>query len=397
MILSKVDRAFIVIAFGIFCVHIYASNFLGIGYGEVTNYFEKKTIVAWLSYFSCSLFGNSNIAFRLPFVIISLLNIILMYLISKDYFSYEKDRLYNILVFSLLPGVIGASLLANEAVIVIFWTLLYVFWFKKYQKHSHFFLICAVFLDNSFLILFFALMIYAFVAADKKLFIINLICFLAVLFLFGLDETGKPKGYFVDTLIIFGLIFSPALFFYFFYSLYTVPLRKEQNLLWYISFSALVVALVISLRQKIAIEDFAPFIVIATPFMMKLFLNSMRIRLIEFRFKYYLGSFIALFILGINSFLLLYRTPLYLIVNDPKEHFGFEYDFVTQIAATLHEHNIHYVIADNPKLQKQLEFYGIHRGGRYKLDSFAKGKDLQIRFSYCKKNIYNVGVTKINI
>ena len=57
-----------------------------------------------------------------------------MFLITKDYFKYEKDRFISVLIFMSLPGVLSASLLVNTAIIVTFFTL---FVYLFYQKHKN--------------------------------------------------------------------------------------------------------------------------------------------------------------------------------------------------------------------------------------------------------------------
>lgn len=395
MKLSKVDKAFYLVVFVSFCLLIFTASTLSIGYKEALIYFNNRGIVGFLSNISCDIFGSSNVAFRFPFILISILNLFLMHYISRDYFRYEKDRIYNLAVFAFLPGVLSASLLANEAIIVIFITLAYVAWHKKFNTHNYILLVIALFVDNSFVVLFLALSIYGIFEKDKMLVVVGITLLCLSLYLFGFDGGGKPKGYLIETIAIFATIFSPLLFLYFFYSMYTVPLRNEKNLLWYISFSALVVALILSLRQKIAVEDFAPFVVVAIPFMMKLFLNSMRVRLPQFREKYYIGSYFVLGILFLNSFIILYNKPFYLFVKDASNHFAFEYSFAADIAEALKEQKIKSIIADDYKMQKQLEFYGITKGGDCQLQTnIKKISNANIKFTYLGKTIFGVNVTK---
>ena len=54
----------------------------------------------------------------------------MIYLITKDYFSNEFDRLLSTLVFMILPGFISAGLLLNNSIIVIFCLLLYLYYYK---------------------------------------------------------------------------------------------------------------------------------------------------------------------------------------------------------------------------------------------------------------------------
>lgn len=399
MSLTKVQKAFIVFVIFDFLLLAFAASNLGVNHKEASLFFDNNTFIGFVTNLSCEVFGRNNLAFRIFFIFVSILNLFLMYFISKDYFRYEKDRLYNVVVFAILPGVISASILANEAVIVIFCTLLYVAWFKKFQTHNYFMLIVFLFIDNSFLILYLSLVFYALTKKDTKLFLFCLTLFVASLAMFGFDTGGRPKGYFMETVGIFATIFSPLLFLYYFYSMYSVPMRNEQNILWYISFGALILALLLSLRQKIYIQDFAPFAVVAIPFMMKLFLSSTRVRLKEFRTKYYIGSAVVILVLVSNSLILAWNKPIYLFVSKPSDHFAFDYSFADEIAKSLKSRGINNVqVIDDEKLQIRLQFYGIQKGYEYAVYSkLIKPSDANIVFTLLDKPIYGINVTKLNI
>lgn len=396
MILTKVDKAYYVFLGFATIVLFYIASGLAISYKEALLFYNDQGIVGVLARLGCGFFGNSNISLRLPFILFSLLNLILLYHLSKDYFRYSKDRLYTLVVFFALPGVLSASVLVHEAIIVIFITLVYLAWFKKFGTHNWILLLVALFIDNSFAVLFLGLVIYALWKRDKKLFIYTLLLFVASLYWFGFDSGGKPKGHFLETMGVFATIFSPLLFIYFFYSMYTVPLRKEQNLLWFVSFSALILAIILSLRQKIAIGDFAPFVVIAIPFMMKLFLHSMRVRLAEYRTKYYLGSYAVLGVLFANSLMVTYAEPLYLVLSKPQNHFAFDYHFADEIAASLKKQHINAVYCEDEELQLRLKFYGIGYSTAWRITTQKPYQKNTIKFFIANHIIYGVTVTKIN-
>ena len=398
MNLTKTKKAFFAIILLNIAFLSFAASSLSISYKEAFLFFQNASLVGFLANISCELFGNNNLALRAPFIAISTLNLFLMFYISKDYFRYEKDRIYNLLVFAALPGVVTASLLVNEASLIICLTLVYIAYFKKFNRHSYILLFSFMFLDNSFLVLFVAICLYAFGKKDYKLMSFAFLLFLGSIAIFGFEVGGRPRGYFLETIGIFATIFSPLLFLYFFYTLYSVPLRGEKNLLWYISFTALVVAILFSFRQKIYVQDFAPFVVIATPFMMKHFLSSMRVRLPEFRTKYYIGSLIVFGVLVLNTLSIGFNQIFYLFLKNPHDHFAIDYAFASQIADSLKSKSINSVsVVDDPRLQLRLEFYEIKNGGNYvlrtKIDDTA---DATIKFNLLGKTIYGVNVTKLN-
>ena len=125
------------------------------------NVFVNRSVLTYVTNTSLYIFGQNDIALRLPFIIFYILSVILMYKITDKYFTYERDRLISICIFMLLPGVLSASLLVNSAIIVTFLTLLYLYYYKKTNNHSYLLLCLFVFIDNSFAILFLALFFYS--------------------------------------------------------------------------------------------------------------------------------------------------------------------------------------------------------------------------------------------
>ncbi len=166
-------------------------------------------------------------------------------------------------IYALLPGVNSAALLLNPISVVIFLTLLFLYlYIYGYKILSYSILAITLLVDNSFLILYLALFFYAISIKDKKLLIYSMILFGISMYLYGFDDGGKPKGYFIDMLGVYAAIFSPFLFLYYIYALYRVLIKEQKSILWYITFVSFAMSMLLSMRQKIYIEDFAPFVVI---------------------------------------------------------------------------------------------------------------------------------------
>ena len=142
-------------------VLLFVANTLSISYKEALNVFVNTSILTYVTNTSLYIFGQNDIALRLPFIIFYILSVLLMYKITDKYFKYESDRLISICIFMLLPGVLSASLLVNSAIIVTFLTLLYLYYYKLTNKHSYLLLFIYVFIDNSFAILYLALFFYS--------------------------------------------------------------------------------------------------------------------------------------------------------------------------------------------------------------------------------------------
>lgn len=377
-------------------VLIFVASSLSISYDEALNILVNKSVLSYITKITTTVFGHNNISVRLPFITLYVFSVILMYLLTKEYFQKEIDRLVNILIFMFLPGVVSASLLINSSIVVIFCTLVYLYYYKLYSKHNYYLLVFFLFVDNSFAILFLALFFYALNKKENRLLIISLILFGLSMYIYGFDSSGKPKSYLLDTIGIYASIFSPLLFLYFFYSLYRVGIKGTRSIYWYISTTAMVFSLIFSFRQKVYIEDFAPYVVIATPIMLKLFMHSLRVRLPEFRKLHYNIAKIILLLLFINTFLLIYNKPIYLFLNNPQKHFAYDFHFAKDIANILKENNINNVKIYDRKLQKRLEFYGINKGEEYLVSLYyLNNYDYKFTISYFEKDLLNIYVQKI--
>ena len=257
----------------VFILLLKADMSLSISYKEALNVFVNNSILSYITKSSMYFFGQNDIAIRLPFILFYAFSVLLMYKLTENYFKYEKDRFVSICIFMVLPGVLSASLLVNSAIIVTFLILLYLYYYQKYNNHSYFLLIFFLLVDNSFAILYLALFFFSLKNQDKKLTYISMILFIISMYIYGFTTDGKPRGFLVDTVAIYATVFSPLLFIYFVYSIYRVGIKDEKTLAWYISVTALVLSVVFSIRQRIYIEDFAPYVVISLPLMLKTFFH----------------------------------------------------------------------------------------------------------------------------
>jgi 4-amino-4-deoxy-L-arabinose transferase-like glycosyltransferase len=379
-----------------FVVLIFVANSLSISYNEALNVLVNKSVLSYITKSSTLIFGNNDIAIRLPFIILYVFSVILMYLLTKDYFKKEIDRLVNVLIFMFLPGVVSASLLINSSIVVIFCTLVYLYYYKLYSKHNYFLLVFFLFVDNSFAVLFLALFFYSLRKKENTLLIVSLLLFGISMYIYGFDAAGKPRSYLLDTFGIYASIFSPLIFLYFFYSLYRVGIKGPRSIYWYISITALIFSLLFSFRQKVYIEDFAPYVVISLPIMLKLFMHSLRVRLPEFRKAHYNVVKLTLVFLFLNTFLLLYNKPLYLILDNPKKHFAYDYNFAKEISNILKNNGINNVKTYDIKLQKRLEFYGINEGNDYFVSLYNPiTYDYEFTIKYFNKKLLKIYVQKI--
>lgn len=346
----------------------YGTQSISISYDEAKTFFHGNDFIHYLAVYSTQLLGQNDFALRLPFILLHLASIILLYKIGKLFLKKRVDRIVSVAIYALLPGVNSIALLVNSGIVVIFFSLLFTYlYLKEYKVASHLVLITSLFIDNSFTIFYIALFVYALMKRKTDLFILTLILFSASMYLYGFDTGGKPKGYFVDTLGVYAVVFSPFLFLYFVYAMYRILIKEEKNLLWYISFFSLVVSLLLSLRQKLLLEDFAPFVVLSVPLMVKVFFNSYRVRLPSFRKLHTLFFTLVLVTLFANTMLSFFHKPLYAFMDEPSKHFAINYDIAKELADALKAKGITKVMTKDDKMALRLKFYQIERGGNAKL------------------------------
>jgi 4-amino-4-deoxy-L-arabinose transferase-like glycosyltransferase len=376
---------------------LYGVSNLSISYHEAEIFYDKRDFVHFLAQFSTSLFGQNDLALRLPFMIFHLLSIVLMYKISAFYLKREMDRIVSVLIFTMLPGVTSAAILVNSATVSIFFTLLFLYLFLNKRENLYAMLLpLLVFVDDSFLTLFLALFVYGFFKKEYFIMALSFMLVLVSLYIYGFDMTNDPKVYFFNTFAVYAVILSPFLFLYFFYALYRVLIKEEKSVIWYISFVALVFSIILSTRKMILIEDFAPFVVIATPLMYAMFIKSYRIRLPELRsvhrffFGFVLVSLVLIFFLThLNKY-------LYNYMDNPTKHFAYKYHVAKELAFELKKYGIDKIITDY-RMQKRLRFYGINSGNSYKLKDKSSSNDIKsVTISYTNRPIKTYYVSKLH-
>ncbi len=387
MNLNRYNYSFLgVMLFHITVLLLIADNF-SISYSEANIYFNQTSFISYVANISTSIFGMNNFSLRVPFILFYIASGGLLYLLTDDYFKQQWDRLISLSLFMILPGVNSAALLLNESIVVIFCTLLYLYIYKITKKNNFLLLTIFLFIDNSFAILYLGLFFYSLKKRDNALLVISLILFGISMSMYGFDIGGRPRGYLVDTFGVYATIFSPILFLYFFYSLYRVAIKYPKDIFWYIAFTAFLLSFMFSLRQKIDIEDFAPFVVIAIPIMVKLFMHSVRIRLKEFRKLHYIAASVVVAILVLNFSIFVFNKYLYIFIENPKKHFAYDYHIAQELAERLKSLNIDSISVNDKELALRLKYYGINHGNDYYLTSTKIHNKENINIKYYGKLI----------
>jgi len=360
------------------------ANYMDIGNLEV-NYLSKNYPITYIENIFLS-FGHTNLLLRLPSLLLSIFSIFVYYKISQKYLKKEKDIYFATIIFSLMPGFIIASLLFNKSIYLIFLVLIFIYTFLYYRFYSYLFLLIFSVTDYSFISLYLGLIFYSIYKKDTKFLIYSIILLGINANYFNYEIGGHPRGHFLDVISIYFAIFSPFVFIYFLYSL--IKMFKIPNLLWFISSWGLLFSLLLSFRQKIKIDDFAPYVIVSVVFMISIFIKEYRVRLKIFR-PFYRNLFVFLFSSLILFDFILLSTP-YFFNNKIFTQFRYSKNIVT----ILKNNNINYIRCNNTTLCKKLYFYGIKKGNKYFLCFDKNSKKVSILHN--NKLLYNFYVSKVN-
>lgn len=380
-------------------VLIFQTSELSISYYETFLLYESNLPLSYIIKFSLDLFGQNDFALRLPMLLLHLASVVLLYKISKKYIDSDRNRLWIVFIFVLLPGIISSAIIVDSAGLVLFGLLLFVYIYQNYSQLFLYILLSVyLFLDGGFLFLFLALSLHSIKKDNKNFFFFNIILFFASLFLYGINTHGTPKGHFLDSIGLYATIFTPMIFIYIFYTLYRKYLTKDMDLLWYISSTALVVSLLLSFRQRIHIEFFAPYLMLALPIMAHTFIHSYRVRLSMFRKKYRLVFILTIVFLILNSNFVFFNKYLYPFIDKPKKHFVYKMHVAKELAIQLKEMGID-CIKSNPRMQDRLRFYNVTKCNNYILleNDLNFENSNTVTISYKNRPVYKATVTKINI
>ena len=166
----------------------------------------------------------------------------------------------------------------------------------------------------------------------------------------------------MDAFGVYAAAFSPLLFLYYMYALYRITIKEKKELLWFIAMGAVAFSLLLSLRQRVPLEDFIPFAVIAVPLMVRVFFNSFRVRLPRHRRWHSSLLMIVVFSLSINFVLTVFNKPIYHMMKDPSRHFVYNYHVAKELATWLKAQGIYALHVNDKKLAHRLKFYGIEAG-----------------------------------
>jgi len=377
---------------------LFETSSLSISYAESVILYDELSFLSLLAKISIYFFGANDFALRLPMIILHLFSAVLLYKISKEYVQKEKNRLWLILVFVLLPGVVSSAIILNNAGLIIFGLLFFVYIYKNFSiKYTYFLLTLYILVAGEFVYLFLALSIYAIYTKEKNFFIFNIFAFFISILLYGVDAKGGPQGHFLDAIGVYSAIFTPIIFIYLFYILYRRYLTKDVEILWFIATIPFLLSLILSFRQRIGLEVFAPYLLLALPLAAQTFYHSYRVRLKMFRSNYRLIFIISLIFLVLNTLVVFFNKELYPYISKPQIHFAYNMHVAKELATKLKNRGIECVDTEY-KMANRLRFYGVTNCNTYKLtqtSEILKNRHT-VTISYKNRPVYNAYVTKVN-
>lgn len=322
--------------------------------------FTSNDIVAYFMQWGQSL-NDDFLGLRLFFILFGFLSIALFYHLSRSIFSKPEEAYFSTMIFMLLPGLLTGMALANIAIIVLPVVLFFVLMYEKgYFWILPFLMLILFFIHEASIIFFIAVLIYAVIHKDKRLMIVSMAFLLAFIYMAkGIVIRGRPSGHFIEIFGLYASLFSPFLFLYFFYALYRILLRGSKNLLWYISFTALAFSLLLSLRQRIHITDFAPYVMIAIPLMLSSFYNSLHVRLPQFQKPYKIGFYFIVFSLVLSAMVIITHQFTYYYMGKHPKHFAKRIYYPYDIVRELREQGMGCYERKGRKDRYQLQYYNM--------------------------------------
>ena len=374
-------------------VLFYSVSTLSITAHEADVYFNVHSFVNYLTHFSTALFGQNDYALRLPMIIFHLLSVVMLYVVSKPYVKRNTDRLWLLFVYILLPGVMSAALLVNSAGIMIFTLFFLLYLYQIKSKFIPLFLILFLFIDSAYTVLYFALFVYAFNKDNRYYLALTILLFISSYFYYGIGTMGKPSGHFLDTLGLYATIFSPVVFLFIIYVLYRNMVAKKDDIALYVGGIAFVVSLLLSFRQSIHIEHFAPYLMLLLPLSAQTFFSSYRVRLRMFRGRYRVLVMIGFTLLSLHFFLLLFNKGLYLFLDNPHDNFAYKTHIAKELADQLNIQKVDCVTAESNSLQMRLKFYGIRECSNTVLYEVPKDIDSDVTIRYLGQTVASFNVT----
>lgn len=332
---------------------------------EASNFFLNATLpdhIANLGVWAVQyLFHNpmlNDYGLRLPFVCLHAINCVLLYGTALHVLHKPKDALLCCILFMTLPGVSVQALMVSYMGVLTFLCLLIVYIQVRYKRIAYELFLVAIFLDSGSAILYLALFFYALLKRKTYTIVFSIVCFGINMYKFA-PIYGVPHSYFLDTLGLMSLVFTPVFFVHYVAATYSYTFKKEPLLLHLIPFVGFLFILLLSTRQKIEVESFLPPLCVGIPFFTQKILFDVRSRLPQFRTRYKFRIYGLVLLLFLGN-VMLFGNKLTYYVSDVKHNFAYSFYEAKEVARVLHKRNITHIYIPYKDLALRLRFYGIN-------------------------------------
>ena len=369
---------------------------LSIGYDEARILYEDHSWIHALIRWSIDNFGMNDYALRLPMILLHFFSVGMLYGVSGFYLNRMEDRLWLLLIYILLPGVVSAGLIVNDVglLLAIMWSVAYIAlqWPRVFPLIG----VGLGWIHPYLGLINLAVLIYGMIFRDQRYLLLGGFGTLFFLYFQGFEVGGIPKGHFLDILAIDAAIFSPIVFLYLVYALYRRILTQKIDILLIISALSFLISILLSFRQRVEVHLFVPLLMVALPLMGETFIYSYRIRLCEFRYWYrwLLQGTVGLLIL--HAIILTGNRWIYTFLDKPSDHFAYSMHIAKELAQMLRMQKIACVDTQDPKMQLRLQFYGITQCNKHILKDQCGYCNNSVTICYNNREVYHKYVTNIN-
>jgi len=278
-------------------------------------YSSIQSPTTFIMHKSQEIFGY-EFGFRTIFVLISFLNAWLFYKITRHFFKNRKDKLMAFFIYLMLPGTIAESVLVSDAILISLFLSLFII---GYLKHNYTLIVISLaalgFVHWSSLEFYIIILIYTLFSKHYKIMFISIIALVSYIYFGGHIPSLTYQNTTVKLLAIYATVFSPLFFVYLFFAGYRIFLIGKRDIIWVISFAALMVSFLMSVYTKIRVEDFSPYLMTGVIVALRSYHNSSRVRLKRFRQKYEIVFIGVISMLLISSTIIIIHQPIYRLLG----------------------------------------------------------------------------------
>lgn len=335
----------------------YFAYFIPITPNEAFDFYQTDSIISKMMHFGYGLSQNA-FGLRSAFVINAVVSLLLFDIFSNDILKNKKDAMQASAVFSILPAMIFGGAIANIALLALNSVLLYlIFNYRKFYIGEVLSLLLLFVIHDASIVFFLSILLYAIFKKEQRTAIYSIIALCGFLYFDrGIEIGGGPRGHFVEIFSIYAALFSPFIFLYFLYVMYRIWVKEDKDIVWSISSFAIFVSILLSIRQRIVVTDFTPYILVGFVLMFKVYFQSIRVRLPKFQKVYKNGFMLSLSVL-ISMLIFVFFQPIIFLYNG-------QYLFTKiyapyKIQQDLRSKNLHCFDSKNLKEELQLKFYDI--------------------------------------